>query len=118
MSARDVALASITSIVWGLAFVAVKLALESFSAPQLTAVRFLIAGLPALLVPRPRIAWRSLVLIGLTLFTGQFMLLFFAYTQGMPPGLASVSQQMQAFFTVLLAAAFLARFPAAGSVRG
>jgi O-acetylserine/cysteine efflux transporter len=107
MTARDMALAALTSVIWGLAFVAVKLGLESFSATQLTAVRFLIACLPALIVPRPRISWASIGLIGLTLFTGQFLLLFLAYTRGMPPGLASVSQQMQAFFTVLLAAVFL-----------
>jgi O-acetylserine/cysteine efflux transporter len=53
----------------------------------------------------------SIVLIGMTLFAGQFLLLFFAYTQGMPPGLASVSQQMQVFFTVLLAAVFLRDIP-------
>jgi O-acetylserine/cysteine efflux transporter len=62
-------------------------------------------------VPRPKISWLLLVLIGMTLFTGQFLLLFFAYTQGMPPGLASVTQQMQAFFTVLLAAVFLRNIP-------
>jgi O-acetylserine/cysteine efflux transporter len=111
MSARDMALAAVTSVIWGFAFVAAKFALESFSAPQLTAVRFLIAGLPVFLVPRPRISWASIVLIGMTLFTGQFMLLFFAYVQGLPPGLASVSQQMQAFFTVLLAAVFLRDIP-------
>ena len=107
MTARDMVLAALASVIWGLGFVAIKLGLESFSAPQLTAVRFMIAGLPALVVARPRIAWWSIGLIGLTLFAGQFLLLFFAYTQGMPPGLASVSQQMQAFFTVLLAAVFL-----------
>jgi O-acetylserine/cysteine efflux transporter len=111
MSARDIVLAGLTSVVWGLAFVAVKFALESFSAPQLTAVRFLIASVPAFLVPRPPIPWSATALIGLTLFTGQFMLLFFAYTQGLPPGLASVTQQMQAFFTVLLAALFLRDVP-------
>jgi O-acetylserine/cysteine efflux transporter len=100
-------LAALSSVIWGLGFVAIKVGLESFSAPQLTAVRFLVAGLPALIVPRPPVSWLSLGLIGLTLFTGQFLLLFFAYAQGMPPGLASVSQQMQAFFTVLLAAVFL-----------
>ena len=100
MTRRDMALAALTSVIWGFAFVAVKIGLESFSAPQLTAVRFLIACLPVFLVPRPAIAWGSIVLIGLTLFTGQFLLLFFAYTQGLPPGLASVIQQMQAFFTV------------------
>ena len=107
MTARDMTVAALTSVIWGLAFVAIRIGLESFSAPQLVAIRFLIASLPALVVPRPRISWVSIVAIGLTLFTGQFLLLFFAYTQGMPPGLASVSQQMQAFFTVLLAAVFL-----------
>jgi len=105
------ALAALTSVVWGLGFVAIKFGLESFSAPQLAAARFLIACLPVLWVPRPRISWAAIVLIGMALFTGQFMLLFFAYTQGMPPGLASVSQQMQAFFTVLLAAVFLRDVP-------
>lgn len=104
-------LAALTSVTWGLGFVAIKLGLESFSAPQLTAIRFLVAGLPVFLVPRPRISWGSIGLIGLTLFTGQFLLLFFAYAQGMPPGLASVTQQMQVFFTVLLAAVFLRDVP-------
>src|SRR5262245_13315401 len=111
MRPRDAALAALTSVIWGLAFVAVKLGLESFSPPQLTALRFVIASLPAILVRRPRVSWGSIGLIGLTLFTGQFLLLFFAYSQGMPPGLASVSQQMQAFFTVLLAAVFLGDVP-------
>jgi O-acetylserine/cysteine efflux transporter len=111
MKPADAALAVLTSVIWGLAFVATKLALESFSPPQLTALRFLIACLPALLLPRPRIGWPLLILIGLTLFTGQFLLLFFAFTNGLPPGVASVTQQMQAFFTVGLAAVFLGDVP-------
>lgn len=111
MKHRDMALAAAISVIWGFAFVAVKLGLESFSPSQLTAARFLVACLPVFLVPRPIVSWWSLVLIGLTLFAGQFLLLFFAYAQGMPPGLASVTQQMQVFFTVLLAAAFLRDIP-------
>jgi O-acetylserine/cysteine efflux transporter len=111
MKPADAVLAVLTSVIWGLAFVATKLALESFSPPQLTALRFLIACLPALLLPRPRIGWPLLFLIGLTLFTGQFLLLFFAFTNGLPPGVASVTQQMQAFFTVGLAAVFLGDVP-------
>ena len=53
----------------------------------------------------------ALVAIGLTLFTGQFLLLFRAFEAGMPAGLASVTQQSQAFFTVLLAAVFLREVP-------
>ncbi len=39
------------------------------------------------------------------------MLLFFAYANGMPAGVASVTQQTQAFFTVILAAVFLREVP-------
>src|SRR5262245_21250477 len=111
VSIRDMVLAAFTSAIWGLGFVAGKIALESFSPPELTAIRFLIACLPAVLVPRPRISWPSVILVGLTLFTGQFLLLFFALAEGLPPGVASVSQQMQAFFTVVLAAVFLRDLP-------
>lgn len=83
----------------------------NFSASELTALRFLIACLPVLFVSRPNIPWSRLVAIGSTLFTGQFLLLFLAFKQGMPAGLASMTQQSQAFFTVLLAAVFLREVP-------
>ena len=111
MTPRDMALAALVAVIWGLAFVFIKFGLDSFSAPQLTALRFIIACLPILVLPRPAVPWLLLIVIGLTLFTGQFLLLFFAYVQGMPPGLASVVQQMQAFFTVLLATLFLRDAP-------
>jgi O-acetylserine/cysteine efflux transporter len=111
MKPADAALAVLTSVIWGIAFVATRIALDSFSPPQLTALRFLIACLPVLFLPRPRISWRQLILIGLTLFAGQFLLMFFAFDNGLPPGVASVTQQMQAFFTVGLAAAFLGEMP-------
>ncbi|MGH8680420.1 MAG: hypothetical protein ACREVS_05575 [Burkholderiales bacterium] len=52
------ALAALTSVIWGLAFVFIEFGLESFSAPQLTALRFLIACLPVVFFPRPPIPWR------------------------------------------------------------
>jgi O-acetylserine/cysteine efflux transporter len=115
---RDMALAALASIIWGLAFVAIKLGLESFSAPQLTVLRFVVAAVPVMFVPRPRLSSGWLTVIGLTLFTGQFLLLFFAYTAGLPAGVASVSQQMQAFFTVLLAALFLRDVPSLSQCGG
>jgi O-acetylserine/cysteine efflux transporter len=111
-------LAALTSVIWGLGFVFVKFGLQSFSASQLTALRFLIASVPVLFVPRPAIPWSALLLIGLTLFAGQFLLLFFAFEQGLPPGLASVTQQMQVFFTVVLSAAFLRDMPSARQCAG
>jgi len=91
------ALATLVSVIWGLAFVAIKYGLDSFSAPQLTVIRFVIGALPAFFVPRPRLSFAWIVAIGLSLFTGQFLLLFFVYSEGLPAGLASVTQQMQAF---------------------
>jgi O-acetylserine/cysteine efflux transporter len=111
MRTKDIFAAALVSVIWGLAFVATKIGLESFSASQLTAFRFLIACVPALFLPRPQISWFLLILIGLTLFTGQFLLLFFAYKAGIAAGLASVTQQSQVFFTVVLAAIFLRETP-------
>jgi O-acetylserine/cysteine efflux transporter len=111
MRVRDMALAALASVIWGFAFVTYKVGLESFSAPQLTALRFMIACLPVFFVPRPKLPWSTIVLIGLTLFAGQFLLLFFAFALDMPAGLASVTQQTQAFFTALLAAIVLHEIP-------
>ncbi len=111
MRVRDMGLAVLTSVIWGFAFVTYKFGLESFSAPQLTALRFMIACLPVFFVPRPKLPWSVIVPIGLTLFAGQFLLLFFAFALDMPAGLASVTQQTQAFFTVLLAAVVLHEIP-------
>jgi|SRR5215469_14955018 len=43
MRFRDTVLAALISVIWGLAFVATKLGLESFSAAELTALRDLAA---------------------------------------------------------------------------
>src|SRR5258705_9703155 len=111
MRVRDMGLAVLTSVIWGFAFVTYKFGLESFSAPQLTALRFMIACLPVFFVPRPRLPWSVIVAIGLTLFAGQFLLLFFAFALDMPAGLPSVTQQSQGFFTVSLAAILLRENP-------
>jgi len=113
MTPRDIALAAFVSVIWGLAFVAMRFGLEGFTAPQLTALRFLIASIPVLFVTRPAVPWHLLVLIGLSLFAGQFLLLFLAFRHGMPPGLASVTQQTHIFLTVLLATLLFGERPTA-----
>ena len=115
---RDLALAVLVAVIWGFGFIATRIGLDSFSPPQLTALRFLIAGVPAAFVPRPPIAWSVLAAIGLTLFAGQFLFQFFGIASGMPPGLASVIVQTQAFFTVLFAAVALGERPARRQVIG
>jgi hypothetical protein len=90
MTPAHLALVLLVVVIWGLTFVATRWALDDFSPPQLTALRFLIAAAPALVLARPGVPWRTLVPVGLTLFLGQFMLQFFGIALGMPPGLAAV----------------------------
>jgi len=88
-------------LLWGLAFIATRLGLDTFTPPQLTALRFAIAALPALVVARPPVSWGQLLGVGLTLYTGQFLFQFFGIAAGMPVGLAALVVQTQALFTIL-----------------
>lgn len=115
---RDLTLALLVTVIWGVAFVATRIGLDDFSPPQLTALRFVIAALPVAFLPRPPVSWTALVTIGLTLFTGQFLFQFFGIASGLPPGLASVIVQTQALFTVLFAAAALGERPSRRQVIG
>ena len=118
MTARDIAFAVSVAIIWGFAFIATEFALQSFSAPQLTALRFILAALPVLFIRRPDVSWGVLIALGSFLFIGQFMMLFFAYKVGMPPGLASVATHTQALFTIILAAVVMAEVPGPRRVFG
>jgi O-acetylserine/cysteine efflux transporter len=112
MRPTHVALAVLVAVIWGLAFVATRLGLDAFTPPQLVVLRFVIAAAPALVLPRPPLAWTALIPVGLTLFAGQFLFQFFGIAHGMPPGLASVIVQTQALFTIVLAALALGERPA------
>jgi O-acetylserine/cysteine efflux transporter len=107
MAPVHVVLALAVAVIWGLAFVATRIALDVVSPPLLTALRFLVAAVPVLWLPRPAIPWRVLTLVSLFLFAGQFLLQFFGIALGMPPGLASIVIHTQALFTILFSALFL-----------
>lgn len=108
MSPKDLLLALVVIIVWGLNFVVIKVGLHDMPPMLLGALRFMLAAFPAILfVKRPQIPLRWLLLYGLTISLGQFAFLFYAMSVGMPAGLASLVLQSQAFFTLLFAALFL-----------
>ena len=108
---RDVGLAIVVAVLWGLAFVATRVSLDAFSPPQLTALRFALAALPVLALPRPSLPWSALVPVGLTLFAGQFLFQFFGIAGGTPVGVAAVVVHAQALFTIVFAAALLGERP-------
>ncbi len=118
MKPLHIALAVLVAVIWGVAFVVSKIGLESFTPPQLTALRFIVAAIAAIWLPRPRISWTLLISIGLSVFTGQFLLQFFGIANGMPAGLTAVVVQTQALFTVVFAAFAIGDKPSVQQVVG
>ncbi|MCK9214411.1 EamA family transporter [Rhodoferax sp.] len=105
---RDLALAFIVIVVWGVNFAAIKLGLNGMPPLLLAAMRFVLAAFPALLFLRPpKVPLRLYLSFGLTMSVGQFAFLFTAIHVGMPSGLASLVLQAQAFFTLVLTALWL-----------
>jgi O-acetylserine/cysteine efflux transporter len=103
VTARDILLATFVAVIWGLAFVASRLALDELPPTLMTTLRFAIAALPCLFVRKPAVSWPLLIAISFTLFLGQFLAQAFGIAHGVPVGLASVIVQSQALFTVAFA---------------
>ena len=100
MKPADVCIAVLVAVIWGLAFVASRLALDELSPALMTALRFSIAAVPCLFVPKPKLSWPLLVAISFTLFLGQFLSQAYGIAHGVPVGLSSVIVQSQALFTI------------------
>jgi O-acetylserine/cysteine efflux transporter len=111
MKPTDVCLAVMVAVIWGLAFVASRIALDEFSPELMTTLRFAIAALPCLLVPRPKVSWPVLISISFTLFLGQFLAQAYGIAHGVPVGLTSVIVQSQALFTIGFAAIVFRELP-------
>src|SRR5258707_11250946 len=111
MKPADVFIAVLVAVIWGLAFVASRFALDEFSPELMTTLRFAIAALPCLFVRRPDVSWPLLIAISFTLFLGQFLAQAFAIAHGVPVGLSSVIVQSQALFTIGFAAVLFAEWP-------
>jgi O-acetylserine/cysteine efflux transporter len=107
MSPKDLLIASVVILAWGVNFVVIKLGLHGVPPMLLGALRFTFAALPVFFVKRPQIPLRWLFAYSLTISLGQFSLLFYGMYVGMPAGLASLVLQAQAFFTLVFAAMFL-----------
>ncbi|HKS12422.1 MAG TPA: EamA family transporter [Pseudomonas sp.] len=119
MPLKDLLLALVVIIAWGVNFVVIKVGLDGLPPMLLGALRFLLVAFPAVfLIKRPQLPWRWLIAYGATISLGQFAFLFQAMDSGMPPGLASLVLQSQAFFTLCFAAMFLGERMRAASALG
>ncbi|MFF1925251.1 EamA family transporter [Streptomyces sp. NPDC058221] len=119
MRPLHIALAALVTAVWGVNFVVIEVGLDHFPPLLFSALRFLVAALPAVFfVGRPKVAWKWVVGVGLALGVAKFGLLFIGMDRGMGAGLSSLVLQVQAVFTALFAALALGERPGRARVLG
>lgn len=112
MRPSHIALATLVAAVWGVNFVVIDIGLDHFPPLLFSALRFLVAALPAVFfVGRPKVAWKWIAGVGLALGVAKFGLLFTGMDRGAPAGLSSLVLQVQAVFTALFAFAALGERP-------
>ena len=111
MKSADICIAIMVAVIWGLAFVASRIALDEFSPSLMTTLRFAIAALPCLFVRKPDVSWPLLIAISMTLFLGQFLAQAYGIAHGVPVGLSSVIVQSQALFTIAFAVIAFREWP-------
>ncbi|MFF5971860.1 EamA family transporter [Streptomyces sp. NPDC012769] len=116
MRPAHIALAALVTALWGANFVVIDIGLDHFPPLLFSALRFLVAALPAVFfVGRPKVAWKWIVGVGLALGVAKFGLLFAGMSLGAPAGLSSLILQVQAVFTAVFA--FLALGERPGRVK-
>ncbi|QDQ11657.1 EamA family transporter [Streptomyces spectabilis] len=112
MRPLHICVAVLVAAIWGVNFVVIEIGLDHFPPLLFSALRFLVAALPAVFfVGRPKVAWKWLIGVGLSLGVAKFGLLFIGMDAGMPAGLSSLVLQIQAVFTALFAFAVLGEVP-------
>src|SRR5437660_11176422 len=111
MKPADILIALLVAVIWGLAFVASRIALDEFSPALMTALRFAIAAVPCLFVRKPLVSWPLLIAISGTLFLGQYLAQAYGIALGFPVGLTSVIVQYKELFTTAFAAIAFREMP-------
>jgi O-acetylserine/cysteine efflux transporter len=119
MRPLHVALAVFVAAVWGLNFVVIEVGLEDFPPLLLSALRYMLAALPLLVLGgRAGIPWKWILAVGGAIGVLKFSLLFVGMDVGMSAGLSSLVLQVQAFFTVGFAVVLLGERPRAAQAAG
>lgn len=119
MKPSHVAMAICVAAVWGVNFVVIDVGLQDFPPLLFSALRFILAAIPAVFfVGSPRVAWRWVLIVGIVLGVLKFSFLFVGMHVGMPAGLASLVLQSQAAFTVVFATLLLRERPRAVQLAG
>ena len=90
-------------VLWGLNFVALKIAVLSLPPIFLAGFRFLLISIPWIFfVEKPKVSKRQFITLPITLGVLQYSLLYYGMSTGLSAGLSAVILQTQSFFTVIM----------------
>ncbi|MBE2315167.1 EamA family transporter [Solirubrobacter sp. CPCC 204708] len=118
MPRRHVAIAVLVALTWGVNFVVLHVGLESFPPLLFTGLRFALVALLIPFVPRPGVAVKWVIAVGLFMSAGQHAFVTLGLHEGMPAGLASLVLQLQAAFTIGFAVLLLGERPRRAQLLG
>jgi O-acetylserine/cysteine efflux transporter len=107
-----IALATLVAFIYGVAFVAIRAAVDEWPPLMVTGWRFLLAAVPLIFFIRPpKVHWGYVVSYGIVQGVVMFGTAITAIAWGMPGGLASLVAQAQVFFTIGFAALLFGEKP-------
>src|SRR5689334_18113413 len=104
MALKDVLTLLLVVLIWAFNFIVIATGLHHFPPLLFSALRFLLASVPAaFIVGRGNVPIQAILGVGVTIGILQFSFLFVGMYMGAPPGLSSLVLQSQALFTTILA---------------
>ena len=103
MNIKHVLMALSIVVLWGLNFVALKIAVLSLPPIFLAGLRFFLISIPWIFfVEKPKVSKRQFFTLPITLGVLQYSLLYYGMSTGLSAGLSAVILQTQSFFTVIM----------------
>ena len=119
MNAKHVVMAFFIVVLWGLNFVALKIAVLSLPPIFLAGLRFLLISIPWIFfVEKPKVSKRQFITLPITLGVLQYSLLYYGMSTGLSAGLSAVILQTQSFFTVIMSTILIKEKPRLNEILG
>ena len=119
MNAKHVVMAFFIVVLWGLNFVALKIAVLSLPPIFLAGFRFLLISIPWIFfVEKPKVSKKQFITLPITLGVLQYSLLYYGRSTGLSAGLSAVILQTQSFFTVIMSTILIKEKPRLNEILG
>jgi len=119
VNAKHVVMAFFIVVLWGLNFVALKIAVLSLPPIFLAGFRFLLISIPWIFfVEKPKVSKRQFITLPITLGVLQYSLLYYGMSTGLSAGLSAVILQTQSFFTVIMSTILIKETPRLNEILG